>query len=105
IESRAAAFEEAGTPRAVARRIAELSPLSMASDIVLVANKAGCSVNEAAAAFFAVLDSFDLGRIVEAGNAIVLADKYDRMALDRALANLMRAQRDLTLDVLATGVA
>ena len=42
-----------------------------------------------------------LGRIIDAGNTIVLADKFDRMALDRALANLMRAQRDLTADVLA----
>ena len=32
-----------------------------------------------------------------------LSDRFDRMALDRALANLMRAQRDLTVDVLAVG--
>ena len=33
----------------------------------------------------------------------MLADKFDRMALDRALANLLRAQRDLTADALASG--
>ena len=31
----------------------------------------------------------------------MLGDRFDRMALDRALANLTRAQRDLTADVLA----
>jgi glutamate dehydrogenase len=103
IEARAAAFELGGTPRELARRIAELSPLSMASDIVLVAQKTGASVIEAATAFFAVLDVFQLGRIIEAGNGIVLADKFDRMALDRALANVMRAQRDITSDVIAVG--
>ena len=30
----------------------------------------------------------------------MLGDRFDRMALDRALANLTRAQRDLTADVL-----
>ncbi|HEY9011746.1 MAG TPA: NAD-glutamate dehydrogenase domain-containing protein, partial [Devosia sp.] len=102
IAKRATQFESGGTPRDVARRMAELSALSMATDIVLVADRAGADVLEAAAAFFGVLDVFQLGRIVETGSRIVLADRFDRMALDRALANLMRAQRDLTVDVLAT---
>ena len=50
-----------------------------------------------------VLDTFGLAQVLAEANAIVLADKFDRMALDRALANLMRAQRDLTGDVLAEG--
>jgi glutamate dehydrogenase len=105
IEARAEAFERGGAPREIAKAIAELSPMSLATDIVLVAGKTGADVIEAAEAFFGVMDQFKLGRIVEAGNAIVLADKFDRMALDRALANLMRAQRDLTADVLASGDA
>ena len=103
IESRTAELERAGTPHDVARLIAELSPLAMASDIVLVASKAGSTVTESAAAFFGVLDTFKLGGIIDAGTRIVLADRFDRMALDRALANLMRAVRDLTTDVLASG--
>jgi glutamate dehydrogenase len=105
IAARAAAFEQAGAPREVSRLVAELSPLSLASDIVLVARRTGATTIEAATAFFGVLDTFRLGRIIEAGNDIVLADRFDRMALDRALANLMRAQRDLTADVLASGAA
>src|SRR5690606_34725953 len=105
IEARAAAFEAGGTPREIARAIAELSPLSLASDIVLVAGRAEVHVIDAAEAFFGVVERFGLGRIIEAGNAIVLADRFDRMALDRALANLMRALRDLTQDVLAASDA
>ncbi|MHB1109284.1 MAG: NAD-glutamate dehydrogenase [Devosia sp.] len=103
ISRRAASFESGGAPKQAARRIAELSALSFACDIVLVADRAGVAVADAATAFFGVLDLFRLGRIVEAGNAIVLGDRFDRMALDRALANLARAQRDLTADVLAVG--
>ena len=87
----------------MARRFAELSVLALGTDIVLVSERTGAPVADAAVAFFAVLDLFKLGRVIEEGNAIVLADSFDRMALDRALANLLRAQRDLTADVLATG--
>ena len=76
---------------------------SLGTDIVLVAEKTRTPVADAAVAFFGVLDTFKLGRVVEQGNAIVLADKFDRMALDRALANLLRAQRDLTVDALGLG--
>ena len=96
-------FMAGGAPNAVARRIAELSALSYATDIVLVAERTKSTIGAAAAAFFGVLDLFGLAGIVDAGSRIVLADRFDRMALDRALANLMRAQRDLTVDVLGFG--
>ncbi len=74
-----------------------------ATDIVLVAERTGATVSEAATAFLGVLDTFELGRVMEKSQAIVLPDRFDRMALDRALANLTRAQRDLTADVIAIG--
>jgi glutamate dehydrogenase len=103
IDARADAFIAGGAPNAVARRIAELSALSYATDIALVAERTKSTIAAAAGAFFGVLDLFGLAGIVEAGGRIVLADRFDRMALDRALANLMRAQRDLTVDVLGFG--
>jgi glutamate dehydrogenase len=103
IDTRADAFMAGGAPNAVARRIAELSALSYATDIALVAERTKSTIAAAAGAFFGVLDLFGLATVVEAGSRIVLADPFDRMALDRALANLMRAQRDLTVDVLGFG--
>jgi len=103
IAERSEQLEAARVNRDLARRFAELPVLSLATDIVLVAEKTGVTVPEAATAFFGVLEVFGLGRVIEEGNAIVLADRFDRMALDRALANLARAQRDLTTDVLAAG--
>ena len=92
-----------GVPQPLAQRIGELPFLSHASDIVLVAERSGVDVLTAARAYFGVAGLFDLFAIIENGRSIVLGDRFDRMALDRALANLMRALRDLTADVLAAG--
>ena len=91
---------EQGVPEGLARRIAELPVLSYASDIVLVSERSGVPLSDGAAAFFGVFATFELWPVIEQGREIALSDRFDRMALDRALANLMRAQRDLTADVL-----
>ncbi|HEY4199689.1 MAG TPA: NAD-glutamate dehydrogenase [Devosiaceae bacterium] len=95
-------FIAGGTPAPLAAAIAALPTLSFSTDIVLIGDRAHSSVAEAAEAFFGVLTLFDLGDIVQRGRDIMLADRFDRMALDRALANLMRALRDLSADVLTT---
>ena len=89
--------------RELARRFAELPVLSLSTDITLIAEKAVVPVRDAATACFGVLETFGLGRVMEGGGMIVLTDKFDRMALDRALANLMRALRDLAGDALGAG--
>ncbi len=103
IAARAERFTQGGAPAPLARRIAELGALSFATDIVSVAARSDNPVPAAAGAFFGVLDLFGLAPIVETGSHIVLSDRFDRMALDRALANLTRAQRDLSVDVLGFG--
>jgi glutamate dehydrogenase len=92
-----------GVSEELARRIGELPVIGNASDIVVVAERAGVSIEAAAQAFFSAAGQFDLFRIIEEGRNIALDDRFDRMALDRALANLMRALRDLTADVLKAG--
>jgi glutamate dehydrogenase len=101
VADQAVGFAKGGAPVDLARRISELSALTLASDIVLAANKSKASTKEAAEAYFKVLETFSLGRITEQGSRIHLSDRFDRMALDRALANLMHAQTGLTCDVLA----
>ncbi|WP_417307439.1 NAD-glutamate dehydrogenase [Devosia sp.] len=102
VETRSAQLQIDGVPEALARRVAELPVLGLGTDIVLVAERVRCDVDSAAEAFFGVLGAFQLGGVLEAGGEIVLDDRFDRMALDRALANLLRAQRDLTYDVLTS---
>ncbi|WP_375449468.1 NAD-glutamate dehydrogenase [uncultured Devosia sp.] len=99
----AQALAAQSVPGDIAQRIAELGVLSFASDIALVSERGAVPVALAADAFFAVLAQFSLWPVIEQGRTLVLSDRFERMALDRALANLLRAQRDLTADVLAAG--
>ncbi len=103
IATAAETLQANGVPEPLAERIARLPVLGFASDVVLVAERAGASVAEAAEAFFALFDSFGLASVMEQARALHLPDRFDRMALDRALANLLRAQRDLAGDVLRSG--
>ncbi len=103
VADQAVSFVNGGAPLDLARRIAELSALTLCSDIVLASEKTKVSVSEAAEAYFTIVETFKLGKITEQGGRIDLSDKFDRMALDRAMANVMRAQRDLTCDVLRAG--
>jgi len=103
LAERTETFESEGVPRDLARRIAELPLLPMMSDIVLVAGRAAADILDTARIGFGLIDLFSLDRIAVAAGALKPADRFDRMALDRALANLFRAQRDLTADVLALG--
>jgi glutamate dehydrogenase len=103
VASRAEVFVKGGASAIIARRIAELQALSFATDIVSVAGRADAPISVATGAFFGVLELFGLPAVIEAAGRLALSDRFDRMALDRALANLLRAQRDLTVDVLETG--
>ena len=103
IASQEQAFEAGGTPPDLARSISALSVLSLAPDAVLVARKCNAEVLDAAKAMFAVIEMFRLGRLTEQGAAIDAADRFDRMAIDRALANLTRGLRDLSADILSSG--
>ncbi len=103
VEERTQRLLAGGASRDLARRFGELPVLGFAPDVVLVAERSSAGLADAAGAYFGVLDAFRLARIIAEGEAILLSDRFDRMALDRALANLMRAQRELARDVLAAG--
>ncbi len=101
VETQTQSFVNGGAPEALAKRVAQLSALTLATEIVLIAERAETSVENAARAYFAILANFKLGRITEQIHTIAVHDYYDRLALDRAMTNMIRAQRDITLDVLA----
>ncbi|MEJ2377364.1 MAG: NAD-glutamate dehydrogenase, partial [Pseudolabrys sp.] len=94
-----------GVPDALARRIGSLSVLKAAPDIVLVADRAGKSVGEVAATYFATEDFFQLDKVCGAVSDIVVADYFDRLALDRALDSIGDAERRLTAAIVENGVA
>ena len=103
LEGRVKDLVDMGVGETLAQRIGELPFIGHSSDIVLVADRAGTDIATAAKAYFAVAGLFDLFRVIEGGRNIILTDRFDRMALDRAMANMMRALRDLAADALAAG--
>jgi glutamate dehydrogenase len=102
-EARAADLGKAGVPEVLARRIASLAVLKAAPDIVLVADRAKRPVAEVTATYFATVAFFQLDRVAGAVSNIVVADYFDRLALDRALDSIGDAERRLTAAMVGNG--
>ena len=108
LHARAARRQElaqAGVPDELAVRIANLSSLTAAPDIVLVADRTGKAVGEVAATYFATGAFFNLDRIASAAGKIPIADYFDRLALDRARDSIGDAERRLTAAMVGNGAA
>jgi glutamate dehydrogenase len=93
----------AGVPDVLAGRLADLGPLSVATDMVLVADRTGRPVGEVAAIYFAAAAFFRLDRITSAAKAIAVADYFDRLALDRARDSIGDAERRITAAMVNNG--
>jgi glutamate dehydrogenase len=104
-DARAVAFVEAGVPAEMARRIADLSALRAATDIVLVSDRSKKPVAEVAATYFATEAYFQLDRVAHAASGIAVADYFDRLALDRALDSIGDAERRITAAMVGNGMA
>jgi glutamate dehydrogenase len=103
--ARLAELTAAGVPEGLARRLASLPALASAPDIVMVADRAGIPVAAVAATYFAAAAFFRLDHIAAAARGIVIADYFDRLALDRALDSIGEAERRLTAAMAADGAA
>jgi glutamate dehydrogenase len=103
--ARLAELTAAGVPEGLARRLASLPALTSAPDIVMVADRAGMPVAAVAATYFAAAAFFRLDHIAAAARGIVIADYFDRLALDRALDSIGEAERRLTAAMAADGAA
>jgi glutamate dehydrogenase len=104
-DARVAALSKAGVPAGLAQRVASLSCLKAAPDIVLVADRAKKPVGEVTATYFATEAFFQLDQIANAVPGIVVSDYFDRLALDRALDSIGDAERRLTAAMVGNGSA
>jgi glutamate dehydrogenase len=101
--ARTAALAAEGVPDALARRLADLPALAAAADAVLIADRTGKPVVEAAQTYFAAIAYFQLDRLVGAAGDIKVADYFDRLALDRALDAIGDAMRRIAAEMSASG--
>ena len=79
--------------------------LGHAPDIVLVANGPKSPVADVAKTYFAAEAYFQLDQIAAAVKDIVVADYFDRLALDRALDTIGDAERRITAAMVGNGAA
>lgn len=98
--ARAEEFERQGVPQALAYKMSALLAMEGACDAVLIAEKTGRPIGEAAATLFAVADHFELGKVIQAALSVTAADHYDRLAMDRALDQIGVAARAMAVAAL-----
>ncbi len=103
VEARAAAFTQGGVPEVLARRIARLPLMAAATDIVLIADKTGKPIDTAASAYFATREFFRLDTLIAAARTIDAQDRFERLAIDRAVDSIAANERALIADILAHG--
>ena len=101
LEERAHAFFKAGAPAKLADRLALLEVAELVPDIALVARQGRSDLTTAATAFFAVTESFRIGRIEDAVRSIAVTDYYDGLALSRAADMIGSARRGIAVSALS----
>ena len=99
LTARTAELAGLGLPEAAATRLAALRALTVAPDIVRVAESSGRTVAEIAATHFALERAFRLGDLAAEARSAPVSDTFDRVALERAVAGIARAHRQLTAEV------
>jgi glutamate dehydrogenase len=103
--TRAKELAASGVPAALAQRIADISELAAAPDLVLIADRTKKPIAAIAATYFAAEAHFQIDRVVAAARGVPVADYFDRLALDRALDTIGEAERRLTAAMVETGAA
>lgn len=93
-------FMAGGVPKALANRIAGIPLEAMLTDIVLIAQNNGWSLQQVAQAYLEVAGTFKLGRLDALAQNISTTDYFDGLAVQRSRQILGEAHRALTSDVL-----
>jgi glutamate dehydrogenase len=101
--AREAGLTNAGVEKDLARRLANLPVLKHATDIVMVAQRAQRSVVDVTKTYFATEAYFQLDRVAGTLSDIVVADYFDRLALDRTLDSIGDAERRIAAAMVVNG--
>jgi glutamate dehydrogenase len=105
VATRESELAKAGVAENLAKRLSHLRVLHHASDIVMIAHRAQKPVSEVTKTYFAAEAYFQLDRVAGAVKDIVVADYFDRLALDRALDLIGDAERRITAAMVGRGAA
>ncbi|AYG67964.1 MULTISPECIES: NAD-glutamate dehydrogenase [unclassified Rhizobium] len=101
IAAREAEYQAAGLPEKLASEIATIYALVLVPEIMQIAERTGDTLNRAAESYFAVSQTFRVGRLLLAGSRIVTGDHYESLALARSLDQIAGARRDIVISALS----
>src|SRR6185295_9718356 len=98
-----AELAEQGVPDRLAQKITRLPLLAAATDVTLIADRAKKPVGSVASTYFATREFLQLDRLVRVARELDVQDRFDRLALDRAIDSMASSERRITAEMLATG--
>ena len=101
VEARIRQLTEAGAPADKARAVAILQPMTIAGDLVDLAEASSWPLANVARLYHAVGEAFGFDRVRQAAGAYAVGDNFERMALRRLIEDLLSQQADLTRTVMA----
>jgi glutamate dehydrogenase len=94
---------DGGVPADLAGELAALDALVAAPDIVTIAERTSRTIGDAATTYFAAEANFHVDRIIAAARSVLASDKFERLAIDGAVAQIAAAEKRLAADMLASG--
>ena len=101
VQHRVAQLIKVGAPVDLARAVAVLQPMTIAGDLVDLAEVSSWPLASVARLYHAVGESFGFDRVRQAAGAYAVGDSFERMALRRLIEDLLVQQSDLTRTVMA----
>jgi glutamate dehydrogenase len=101
LEAQVARLTEAGAPETIARKVANLQPLTVAVDLVDLAEASSWSLPDAARLYDHVGRSFAFDRLRAASAGFTAGDAFERTAVRRLVEDLLAEQASLTRQIIA----
>jgi glutamate dehydrogenase len=101
LEARQSEYRNAGVPEKLAAEISHLLGFALVPEIMQIAERTGEPLVRAAESYFAVGQTFRIGRLLAAGGRIVTSDHYESLALARSLDQIASARRDIVTSALS----
>ncbi|MGG7517938.1 NAD-glutamate dehydrogenase [Allorhizobium undicola] len=100
IEADRQAMIGGGVPDELARAIADLKALPVVPEIMVIAERAGASLQKAAEGYHAVSQIFRINKLLTQVEKITTNDHYDSLALLRSLDFILSARRSIVINAL-----
>jgi len=101
VDTRVRHLIEAGAPADRARAVAVLQPMTIAGDLVDLAEASSWPLPNVARLYHAAGEAFGFDRVRQAAGAYSVGDNFERTALRRLIEDLLSQQADLTRAIMA----